>query len=323
MYTVRIPFRVPHHTRIATDEAHRVRGHLQIALKWEGYYHVLKATGFNSEAEANEFAACAHAAFAWLLLQKGIAATASLGPQKISYYNDPVIAGVNVARSVGMSEATSVDTIIDGSQTAVYLSSKNVKVGTGFPADVYITVPTELALDVLIEGSTSPGGARVPADAKLSVALSLYAAYFTEDSAKARFLTLIMAFEALAAATLKAPVALDLLSRWQADLSALRSAVPSQSDDAAALDSLERELLFRREDSVRSQVRKLVIASLSPAEDSFDRARDAVRLYDLRSKLVHEGSLDEPILDRATQEAKALAHRILLARFNALTRLAE
>lgn len=322
MYTVRIPFRVPQHTRISTDEAHRVCGHLQLSLKWEGYYHVLKATGFGSEAEANGFAACAHAAFAWLLLQKGIAASASLGPQKVTYYDDPVLAGINIARSFGKTEPTPIDTIIDGSQTAVYLSSKNVKVGTGFPADVYITVPTESALDVLIEGSTFPGGARVPNDAKLSVALSLYAAYFTEASAKARFLTLIMAFEALAAATLKTPVALDLLTQWQAELSAVRCALPPQSDDAAALDSLERELLFRREDSVRSQVRKLVIASLSPAEDCSDRARDAVRLYDLRSTLVHEGSLDEATLDRGTQEAKALAHQILLARFDALARLA-
>ena len=221
-----------------------------------------------------------------------------------------------------MTEVAPIDAIIDGSQTAVYLSAKNIKVGTGFPADVYTTAPTEAALDVLIEGSAFAGSARISDDHKLAVALSLYAAYFTEQSAKARFLTLIMALEALALATLKAPIALGRLNRWQAELAALRSTLSAQSEDAGALDSLERELLFRREDSVRSQVQKLVATALSPAEDARERARDAVRLYDLRSRLVHEGSLDVATLDRATGEAKTLVHRTLLARFNTLCRAA-
>lgn len=200
------------------------------------------------------------------------------------------------------------------------LSSKNIKVGTGFPADVCTTVPTEAALAVLIEGSALTGSASVSDDHKLGVALSLYAAYFTEQSTNARFLTLIMALEALALATPKAPVALDLLNRWHGELVTLRSTLPAQSEDAGALESLERELLFRREDSVRSQVRKLVTAALSPAEDAQERARDAVRLYDLRSTLVHEGFLDAATLDRATGEAKTLVHRTLLARFNTLCR---
>ena len=79
-----------------------------------------------------------------------------------------------------MTEVAPIDAIIDGSQTAVYLSAKNIKVGTGFPADVYTTAPTEAALDVLIEGSAFAGSARISDDHKLAVALSLYAAYFTE-----------------------------------------------------------------------------------------------------------------------------------------------
>jgi hypothetical protein len=320
MYTARIPFRVPPSTRIAEHEATRSRDNVHFSLKWEGYYHVLKASGFNSEGEANAFAVRAHAAFAWLLLQSGIAAIASLEPQKIAYFDDPVQAGVNIARSFGMTHTPPIDTIIEGSQTAIYPSSKCVKVGTGFPADVYTTVPTAAALDVLIEGSAFAGSERVSDDHKLAVALSLYAAFFTEESAKARFLTLIMALEALASATQKSTIALELLNRWQKEVSAIRSTLPAQSEDAGALESLERELLFRREDSIRSQVRKLVIATLSPADDARERARDAVRLYDLRSTLVHEGSLDATTLDHATGEAKALVHRTLLARFHAISR---
>jgi len=320
VFTVRIPFRVPQRSRIAEREVQRTLDHVQLALKWEGYYHVLKATGFRSEPEAHDFVARAHAAFAWLLLQKGIPAVVLLEPQHVKYYDDPVQAGINIARSFGMAETAPIDTIIEGSQTAVYLSSKNVKVGTGLPAGVYTTVPSEAALDVLAEGSGFTASSRVVDDRKLTVALALYAAYFTEESANARFLTLIMALEALASASLKEPIALELLTRWQGELSALKSTLPPQSEEAAALASLERELLFRREDSVRSQVRKLVIETLRPADDAHDLGRKAVRLYDLRSTLVHEGSIDAGILDRATEEAKSLVHRTLLARFDALSR---
>ena len=55
MYTVRSPFRVPQSTRIAEQEAQRTHGSIQITLKWEGYYHALKATGFSSEGEASDF----------------------------------------------------------------------------------------------------------------------------------------------------------------------------------------------------------------------------------------------------------------------------
>jgi hypothetical protein len=320
MYTVRIPFRVPPSTRIAENEAKQTQDHVEITLNWEGYYHVVKARGFASVGEANEFAVRAHAAFAWLLLQKGIAASTSLEPQKIVYSADSVETGCNIARSFGMTDGPPIDAIIDGARTAVYPSSKNIRVGTAFPADVYTRIPSEAALDVLIEGSGFAGSARVQEDLKLAVALSLYAAYFTEESPKARFLTLIMAFEALAKATQKASIALELLDRWRAELSELRSRLPAESEEDAALESLERELLFRKEDSVRSQIRKLVLLALAPAEDARERARDAVRLYDLRSTLVHEGFLDGSTLDRATQEAKELVHRTLLARFHTLCR---
>lgn len=315
MYTVRIPFLVPSATRIGEQEAQTSRGSIIFTLKWEGYYHVLSAVGFESDDEASSFLATAQSAFAWLLLHKGIAAEANLSPQSIQYNADPIEAGVNLARSFGGTDLGPVDAIIDGSQAAIFETRRSIRKATGFPAGVFSTTASDHALSAMVEGVSLPQSRRAAENQKLGIALALYGAFFTEQSAKAKFLTLIMSLESLATATLKSSLAIELITKWGTELEHYKNNLPPLSEDAASLEALHRELLFRREDSVRSQIRKLVLATLQPDIDAPDRARDAVRLYDIRSKLVHEGTVDSHKLDVALSEAKALVYRTLRARF--------
>ena len=320
MFTVRIPFTVPPGTRISEQTASLTSDQVIFTLSYDGYCHVLTGENFPSEDEASAFLPRAHAAFAWLLLQKGIAAEAALSPQQIRYFEDPLEAGQNLSRSLGGAKFGPVDTIIDGAQAAVYPTAKLVRKATGYPAGVFTTIPSDAALRVIQEGSAFSQSGRFVADPKLGVALSLYGAFFTETSAKARFLTLVMALESIAAATLKPPRVLSLLAQWKQELETILDELPPESEDAQALRALSRELLFRKEDSLRSQIRKLVYNTLFPAADAADRARDAVHLYDIRSTLVHEGTIETKVLDQATTDAKALVHRTLLARFSAAVR---
>ena len=317
MFTVRIPFTIPPATRISEQTASFAEGNLSYTLSYDGYYHVLTAENFPTETEAHDFVSRVHAAFAWLLLQRGIAADAALTAQEIRYFENPEEAGQNISRSLGGATFGPVDAIIDGAQLAIYPTAKVVKKATGYPAGVHTTIPSEAALRAIQEGATFPESARLVADPKLGVALSLYGAFFTETSAKARFLTLIMALESIAAATLKPPKVLSLLAQWAQEVESSLADLPPEGEDAHALQALNRELLFRKDDSLRSQIRKLVYSTLAPAADAADRARDAVRLYDIRSKLVHEGIVESKLLDQATTDAKILVHRTLLARFSA------
>lgn len=190
---------------------------------------------------------------------------------------------------------------------------------TGGQASVYVTTPSDRALQVLLRGATLRGSRKLLEDPKLLTALKLYAAYFTEQSATARFLTLIMSLEAPATSTLKSGIAIDLLERWSSETQALLVGLPKESEEAAALDALQRELLFRKDDSIRSQIRKLVLRELADDPKESDRAREVVRLYDLRSTLVHQGYLEVRQLDLATSDAKALVHRVLQTRFQRVT----
>jgi hypothetical protein len=125
-----------------------------------------------------------------------------------------------------------------------------------------------------------------------------------------------MALEALAEGGLKPRVALDLLAKWQGDVAERKNQAlaPEQRE---ALEALERELFFRKAKSLRSQVRALVLHTLeaSGAPNASDIAQNAVKVYDKRSALVHEGSLPDDELRWAEREARTIVQAVLKAKF--------
>jgi hypothetical protein len=153
---------------------------------------------------------------------------------------------------------------------------------------------------------------RGSASEKLQTALELYGSHFSEASAKMRFLLLVMAMEVLSTSTRKHTVALALLDKWQIELKAERQRFEGSMPECAALDALERELLFRREDSIRSQVRHLLArVSASDPTRLADLPARAVRVYDKRSALVHDGALPASELIELELEARELAQAAL------------
>ena len=126
-----------------------------------------------------------------------------------------------------------------------------------------------------------------------------------------------MALEALASSTPRSELVLKMLDKWRVEVEALQKTTELGSDDAASLESLSRKLLFRREDSIRRQIRNVVLTTLQANgdADAAAMARKAVEVYDHRSTLVHEGKLESPVLGPATSDAKSIVERVLRARF--------
>jgi hypothetical protein len=111
-----------------------------------------------------------------------------------------------------------------------------------------------------------------PTSAKVQTALELYGAHLAEPSAKTRFLLFVMALEALTVPTPKHAVALALLEKWRLEVKAEKQKYADAEEEHAAFDALERELLFRRGESIRRQVRQLLVRVA---------ASDPIRLRDL------------------------------------------
>lgn len=320
MYTLRFPFSLPPGRDISADKVSKSAGPFELSLKKDGRLYVLTVSGLSSEEEAKIFIAKVRSGLAWLLLKDGIAADAVLEPQEVFYTPDPKLAAANLSKNFGVQIESPVDGLIDGAMPAVYPTEKAMRVITGGQANLLVTTPSQKALDLLTEGVTFPRSKAFAEDLKLTVALDLYGAYFTELSANGRFLTLIMALEALAVGVPRTPLVLELLARWSSEVKELMKRVPAESDDAKSLEAVSRELLFRREDSIRRQIRNLVLLTLQavPDVDAEGLASSATKLYDLRSKLVHEGTLDRQQLGRATSDAKDIVHRVLMSRFQKL-----
>ncbi len=147
--------------------------------------------------------------------------------------------------------------------------------------------------------------------------MELYAAYFYEQSANAKFLTLIMVLETLTVSHPKHEVALELLTQWRSQVEERKRQLHPGSEEHEALEALERELLFRREASLRSQIRTLVRNTLTTAGNlnASRYAQHAVRAYDRRSTLVHEGTLPTGVLREAARDAREIVEAVLKAEF--------
>lgn len=149
---------------------------------------------------------------------------------------------------------------------------------------------------------------------KLRVALELYAAHFTEQQARVRFLLLVIAIESLAKPSAKHPVAVELLGSWRESLREEMSKYETTSEAYQSLRALYREIDFRRNDSVRSQIRKLFVnlPNVDPVEASKLQQR-ALHVYDRRSVLVHDGHLPVDELSFLEFEARELLEAILIS----------
>ena len=317
MYTLRYPFKLAAGQEIAVAKESTHVGNLVYSLKKQDDFYVLTITELPSEQEAKKYINTVWAGFMWLLLHRNLSPNASLEAQEIAYAEDPYQAAANLSKGFGSKNNGPVDGWIDGSSPAVYPSSKNIRTVTLGQATISSTDQSGYVLKYLSEGVSFPKSTQVIQDRKLHVALDLYGAYFTEFTANAKFLTLVMALEALATGLKRPPLVVGLLDKWRTEVNELLKTVDASSDDAASLGALCRELLFRKEDSIRSQIRNIVMTTLQAqgAEDAEEAAKNAVKIYDLRSTLVHQGSIERQKLNTAISTARGIVQRVLLARF--------
>ena len=148
---------------------------------------------------------------------------------------------------------------------------------------------------------------------KLRIALELYAAHFTEKQVRVRFLLLVIAMESLAKSTTKHQIALDLLKIWKTEIANEMERFEASSEEYKNLESLSRELGFRSEDSIRSQIRKL-FANLPGIDSKESEAlqKRAIHVYDKRSKLVHDGHLPVEELSSLEGEARELLEKVFV-----------
>jgi hypothetical protein len=161
------------------------------------------------------------------------------------------------------------------------------------------------------------------ASAKLQVALELYGAHFVETSVRARFLLLVMVLEVLATATQRSAAALALLEKWSTEAKAAAAELEEDAPERGDLDDLVKGVPFMRQGSIRGRVRELVRRSAPQAAEGRAWAKRGVALYDLRSRLVHDGFLSAADLEKGSLEAVAIVEMVLRSEIAAASAAAE
>jgi hypothetical protein len=104
-----------------------------------------------------------------------------------------------------------------------------------------------------------------------------------------------------------------LLNKWQVELKREIENCPEGTEERFSFEALSRELTFRAEDSIRSQVRKLysTLPGVSQ-EEAIQLQRRALSVYDKRSMLVHNGHLPATELSAYEIEARALLEKVFV-----------
>jgi len=302
MYTLIFPFRLPLGQKITTTDQPEKLGDLNIFLEKRGHCYVIKIDGFSSEEAAREYINNVWSGLRWVLLNQELVPNAILNLQKVTYADDA---------------GGKVDGMIDDSGPAIYQTEKKIRICTLRTPTITASKHANDVMRFFIEGASYSQSERLLKDKKLQVALDLYGAYFIELSANAKFLSLVMTLEALATGILRTRLVLDLLDKWKKETERIKKGLESDTEDYLSLDTLEQNLLFRKKDSIKRQIHRLVYDTLNTIGDknANEEARIALKVYDQRSTLLHTGILDKGELNEATRNAKRIVDRVLKAKF--------
>lgn len=295
MYTLRLPFSIPKNLLVKGNETQKKIENLAYTLKKDGPFYILTICDFPSKTDATNYLKNLQNGLIWMLLDGGI-------PSKAEF------------------EANSLDEDgnINGNKPAIFPSTTNLKIWTGYPPTVSITdTSIDKMLKFISEGVLFPIDEKSENQPELETALDLYTAHFSENSFNAKFLTLMLVLETLKPKSNPAPAAKSLIKKYRKEIHEVLKDVDLSSENIESLKALDGALQYISKKSITEAIRLLVFTTLqhNGNEDAEEMANKATELYKLRGKLVHEGKLELEVLTQATQDAKNIVERVLKAKF--------
>lgn len=314
-YRLRFPFRSTHEVTEFTNPVPLRSSGIQASLQPHLPYLVLNLEGFESESAAAEALP-----FAWgAVMLASVLAGWGFQPEttldRVVYTEDPDQAAENPHKNFGPPITGPVHGLVNGNLPAVIPVDKNIRFLTASEVGVRQSIPVSRLAPHLEQALSHRDVARAFMDERLKLALELWSDYHKERSLRAKFLTLVMALEVLAPPVAKHNVAQAVVDRWDRELASDVQQYSKESEEYEAIDSLRREITFRRERSIRSRMRNYIIEVVGGVDPEKARqtAKMAVRAYDLRGSLVHTGTLEATQLSDGHGAALQALRTTLLA----------
>jgi hypothetical protein len=313
-FTVRVPFGTRLSATISGLDAPvdfpAPGAHGRLSLKPPHF--ILEFWNLASESDALSYRTRAHTALFWLSLDLTLPLLFDREPGTVKWFDDPRSAAENFRAGLGLDIPGPIHGFADGAASTIYPASAKLLFHTPARAIAVGGTAIDIVVASLQRGLTLP---EVQPNPRLDTATSLYLAHFGESTMSAKLLTLTMCLEALTTGEAKHSVAVDLLSKWRMELSERQRHFADNSEEHAALSALDRELFFRQDASIGSQIRSVVRDALTRAGaiDTRQLVKLTTAIYNKRSELIHNGTLDPDELRTACSDAQNVVKRVLQA----------
>lgn len=304
-FELRFPYKPLHWvTGLDADYEFEVDG-LQGLIRAEKPFLVVKLRSFSAEQEALDFIPRIWDALARLAVERGSGFVADMTTDNVTYAADPDKAAENLSKSFGVPNTGPVHGIVNGNLPSVIPLGKTIRTLKAGELTATVTSSAEMYAPAFVSALSQSKGGAIYNDERLHTAIDLLCDIQREVSLRSKFLTCVIALEVLSTRLRKHAVVQELLDELDVKVKRKIKDYDSKSDEYHALESLQRELLYRREASLRSSIRRLVLDGLSDLPDNELQARikDVVWAYDIRGSLVHDGVVPENDLHNANRIA--------------------
>ncbi len=264
--------------------------------KLEDGLYTLTARGFSSEGAATSALDGLRACLLWFSIRTrvGVRYTPLVG--KVTLYDQPVPAPPKEIEPAGSLAALMRWTAVDGDYdcvdaVAVPDHKRLLRFQGGHASMIHGLNPDNFFEHL----STVPvlanlGGGTV--DAKLVLAIELYAGHGFEPASNARLITLVTSLEALLPDSTVTTTAQTALEAAIAAVDGLRAKTAPNSTDRADLDRLQSRIGSLRSESIGMNMRSYAASIIAQHPSLGDPADVSLRLkkaYSCRSELLHDG----------------------------------
>jgi len=317
-YTLEFPIIIPSTMEVSFDEISREESSLKFTLsklkKADSYY--LKIEGFREELVAIKFINNINAGLLWMTICNGLPSTTFTEPQKFKYSDDAEKAAKNLNKKMNTNYSR-VDALVNWNMPVVYKCGKQiVKIILHTPT-IKAPFPGEKVFDDIMKGISFQHSDKIVRNEKLKLAIELYAAYSTENSDNARFITLMMAFEALAESKKRPKYLQSLVRNCEKELNDLAEKNMDDNEKDTEIKSFRGSLNHLKEDSLKTQLHDLVLSTLqyNSDDDAKEKADMIKKIYDNRSELVHKGYIEPLVIKKEIRKTKKLLEQILRIKF--------
>lgn len=320
-FTLRFPFEIPPGFELSelNQEARLNWGSYTLELSQDRGYYVITISGLDSADAGATLAQSLWAALSWVMLKRALPFQAAFELGTIMYAPDPEAAAINLGATFNTVIEPPLHGLFEAHEPVVYETDKQFRSIAIGKVSATVGLPAPTLLGDLLEALAFANISGAASDARLITALDLFRGHLVESTPNGRLLMLVMSLEALTEPKRKADIALRFLQKWHEDLDTCSADPALTQSDREAIDALKREVLFRKDESIRQAFKRTVFEILSETGDpeAAALASRALKVYDHRSTLIHEGSIDSQDLRLAQRDAFTIASKVLESKLKA------